>query len=96
MNRVRYTRHADVWPLEDDLPEGSGNPEFEEIFTEAQQNEIAARFDRGIDLGQRNEILQLRATTEASQACAKRFRDAAARRNANQQKGVAKRRSGRS
>jgi hypothetical protein len=61
------------------LPDPPENREFLE-FDPAFQDLVAARFDRGVDAGERGDIEQLRVTKQASRDCAKRFADAAAAR----------------
>jgi hypothetical protein len=61
------------------LPDPPENREFLE-FDPAFQDLVAARFDRGVDAGERGDIKQLRATKQASRDCAKRFAEAVAAR----------------
>lgn len=61
----------DRWP--DEIPDAPENPDFESLFTEAQANEIAGRFERGIELGQIYDARAARLAREASLDCHKRF-----------------------
>jgi flagellar biosynthesis/type III secretory pathway protein FliH len=65
-----------------DFPDAPENPEFNELFTEAEQDEISARFQRGIERNRQacREAALRRARSENMAQARKELRAAARER----------------